>query len=349
MKFYPISTLVCLLAFGTLFFCCGNYRQNKEDEAIYGKLFKPYKDSLLQVSVVNNVQWKGNSNIKTTAIIQTKKVIFEMYLSQIDPSLYGFDTEKYYYTDIKYSILFNDEKLDEDFLYQKNNMKSGMLYDNMNDSSGVFFEPRSLIDRFPVKIIIPLYFARKFGEGKMLTIKIRVWQDYFMSQKRDKPSEPGKVTMEEIRDTLKTKLIDNVYSISFKMPPIYKTEIICDSFALQNDTSWSPGGSDNTLFKSSYPDLFYSLDDYGYFTQSTSHIEKSTDKFEYGDTLVLYRYKLHEPFNLRIFDYDFLSKNDQLADTMLDPEQLPDNKTNVLKFGHVKHFYLKKKNYGKIN
>lgn len=349
MKLSLFFKITGACVFSVLFFCCGGYRRDNEDEAIYGKLFKPYKDSLLTVSVSNKVQWKGNSGIKTSAIIQTKKLIFEMNFSHIDPSLYGFDVEKYYFADLKYSISFNNENLVTEFSDYKRNMKSGRLYENMNDSSGIFYEEKSLKENFPIKIIIPLYFARKFEEGKMVTVQIRVWQDYFLSRKRNKPNEPGKVTMEEIRDTLKTKLIDNVYSISFKMPAVYKTEIICDSLILQNDTSWSPGGSDNTLFKSSYPDLFYSVDDYGYFTQSTSHIEKSTDKFEEGDTLVLYRYKPHEPFDLRIFDYDFLSKNDQLADTMLDPEQLPNNKTSILKFGHVSRFYLRKKDHGKIN
>ncbi len=343
MKNIKLLNFISFLIFIIALISCRNHSNGLSNGS-----FKEYEDADLKVSTVNG-EWKGNEMIKPTAIIQSMKVIFQLNLDNIKPEAYPFDSKKYTSTDLQYSLLFNEENLLPEFLNYKGNSKSGALYSSLNDSSGVFFETRSLSYNSAIKLIVPVYFMKKFKAGTDVKVKVRVWQDYFISEK-SYDQNPGKsVSMSDTRDTLRKKLIDNVYSFSFKMPTVFKTEIICDSFALQNNEKWSPGGSDNTLFKSSYPDLFYLLEDYAYFDQASSHIEKSTAKFEMGDTVALYRYKLHEPFKLKVYDYDYLSKNDVLGDTLLDPESISDNNTTVLAFRHVERFYLRKKNYGKIN
>ncbi len=347
VKIKPTYFFLVIMIAGTMLSCDHSSSGNtNKEEAV--SLFQPYPDSVLAVKMVSLFKdWKGNSLIAARADISNMKFVFELDLSKVNANLANLSNkDNFTNSDLYIEMLVNGVSFKNELLEIKENRKSGTLYSDLNDSTGVFLLKYSNTQNYPVRITVPLFVFRRLPANKIYEIKVHVWQNYFLCD-RQHPTNNDRPKY--YPDTLNMKLIDNIYSISFKMPDVLRSDIICDSIVLQNDEKWSPSGSDHTLFKSSYPDIFYSLEDYSGFQQNTSHIEKSTDKFDKGDTLTLFRYKKHEPFYFNVYDYDNLSNNDLLGDTVFDPESLKTNTTLKLKFGHVARCYVKLKNYGKIN
>jgi len=204
-------------------------------------------------------------------------------------------------------------------------------------------------DRY-IEVEVPLFAFSKFPANKQITIDVHVWQDYFLSEEKlKKITENGFEREVYYRDTLKTKLIDNTYSFTLTVPAIYKSDIICDSIVLQNDSIWNPYGSDNTLWKSTLPDIYFAIHDLYNNIQGSSAVEKSTAKFTVGDTVPYYHYVEKEPFYINVYDFDMLSKNDLLGWKKEKIDKFSNNKNYCLKFGHVDQFCFRRRYFGKIN
>ncbi len=328
-------------------FSCNAPLVKEASEKTDTKLFLPYRDSMIVVKTNSLNPWSGNLLMGVNAAIKNMKIVFDFDLAEAYKELYNLSVKNNFDDiELNFEFTFNGEKVIKELQEIKKEKNSGTMYSSFDDSTGVFFEKIYLQGNRPVRIIIPLYILRRFKANTKILVNVRIWQDYFLC---DKKSTLANGTQKYFVDTLVKKLIDNSYSFSLSVPPINMSEIICDSIVLQNDKDWNPAGSDNTIFKSSYPDIFYSIIDYSNFEQSSSHIEKSTSKFTQGDTLLFYYYKKNEPFYLEVRDFDFLSRNDLLGDTVLNQELMPENKTLILKFRHVNCFYLRKKTRGKIN
>jgi hypothetical protein len=312
-----------------------------------------YQDLELPVLVQQKQAWGGNKSLTTNAKIKKMKLHFSLAINDIPASLMPVSISK---NDTFPSAIFNIELLNNNQKTEValNPQKHSWLYRNgIRESSKTIDFTSDLLtlnrDRY-IEITVPLFALSKFPANKQIALDLHVWQDYFLSEEKHRTVvEQGEEHVVYYRDTLKTKLIDNVYTLHLTIPSIYKSEIICDSIVLQNDKDWSPYGSDNTLWKSTLPDIYFAIHDLYCLIQGSSTVEKSTDKFTVGDTVPYYHYREQEQFYIYVNDYDALSNDDVLGAYKDDISAFENSKTYCLNFGHIRKFYFRKKYYGRIN
>ncbi len=164
------------------------------------------------------------------------------------------------------------------------------------------------------RIEIPLYALKDYPAGLKVQLNLRLWQDVFVGEEIwTKKKQDGDDMDYLYRDTLKKELIDNVYSFNITVPEIYKTQFVCDSIKLQNDSAWNPYGSDNTIWKSSLPDIYFCVSDGFWNEQMRSHTEKSSFSFDSPDTLNYYHYTNDAVFRIEVLDHDNLSRDEVLG------------------------------------
>jgi hypothetical protein len=352
---------VCLLCFFLSSCVSDNYREqgdaaNPADPASYkDKETKPmYKDLELQLSAKQSA-WNGNSNLRAHAAIRSMKLIFDLDLAAFKtPMLPLSETKKdtFFETILNMEVLFNGQPIlfdipdtDKGWLLKTSMIK--LPGREMDFESG----PIYLNSSKNLQLSIPLFVLAACKSGSTGTVSVRVWQDVFIGRLKKKITkmEYGPELVDLYSDTLKAKLIDNTYTFSLTVPQIYRSDIVCDSIILQDDANWSPHGSDNTLWKSTYPDIYFSLSDLYDQPQSSSVTEKSTGKFTLGDTLSFYHYSPSEPFSITVYDYDVLSQDDVLGEWKGELSAFKNNASYALKFGHVKPFFIRKKEFGQVN
>lgn len=156
---------------------------------------------------------------------------------------------------------------------------------------------------------IPFYAFHKLKQGKQ-TIELHMWQDTFRGDAYD--SIYNKVKTRYCNYAQKI-ILEAKVQFEIDVPRIYKSTIIGYGLQLKNDSTFSPIGMDNTIWNSSYPDIYWTLSyPTGRFYAQTDY-EKSTDKYEGSDTFDLYHYYLKDSIQIEVFDHDGLSRDDGMG------------------------------------
>ncbi|MDP2387551.1 MAG: hypothetical protein Q8M29_14335 [Bacteroidota bacterium] len=351
---------ICFLAFASVFVfgaCSG--RSGEESEAVIESENEEQKEQFyanlhLPVELKQNASWPGNRKISASAEVREMQVVFSLKIDDLPKFIIPISADKQdTFLNTRYNLSFacNSQPLK----VVMNPEKHRWFYRN-----GFGTEADSLLDHTTninklnrdkyIEVRFPLFALSRFPANKSITIDVHVWQDCFLSEEKQRKEVINQISFNAYyRDTLKVKLIDNVYSFKVTVPEIYKTDIICDSIVLQNDAEWNPAGSDHTLWKSTYPDIYFSIHDLYDNIQGSSTVEKSTAKFTIGDTIPYYHYKERETFYINVYDFDMLSKNDILGWQKTNLSKFKEAQNYCLKFGHVNQFCFRKKYFGKIN
>lgn len=293
----------------------------------------------LKTELDNKSSWKPADKIEAKVIAKENILRIEFDFGKLKNELLNGIVYK---GDTLESTIFNMQLLCNGKLMNPDLVKGRFTV--CNDSSCIFYSAAvplksNMVDR----IEIPLYALKDYPAGSKVQLQIRLWQDCFVGEEIWTKKKIGNYESTFIyRDTLYKKLIDNVYSFSVTVPEIYKTQIVCDSIKLQNDTAWSPLGSDNTIWKSSLPDIYFCVSDEFWNEQSRSHTEKSSSSFDVPDTLNYYHYDDNAVFRIEVLDHDNLSRDDVLGTWKGRLGGLSNKKRYLLKFGHIDKFYVKK-------
>ncbi|MCD6067262.1 MAG: hypothetical protein K0S33_2088 [Bacteroidetes bacterium] len=327
--------------------------QGKGSQQQLTKTDPMYKDLDLSLALQQS-EWKGNEAFKTKAEIRSMQLIFDLTLSPVNTSLIPLSANKkdtFAETILTMEVLFDGKPIEFDI---PNPEKSWLKRTSLQKLPGTAMSFTSgtwnLTGSKDLRLVLPLFIFSGLKANSEGTVSIRVWQDLFIGPQHKKETRVpiGAPVVSYYHDTLRTKLIDNTYSFSFTIPRVYRTAIICDSLILQNDSEWSTSGSDNTIFKSSYPDIYFSVKDLYENKQNSSETQKSTTWFS-GDSISFFHYSPSEPFSITVYDYDVLSKDDVLGDWKGELSAFENNKRYPLKFGHIKTFYFRKKECGQMN
>lgn len=332
-----------LMLFGM--FSCFNEQEEAEIERSKANFFtnNGYE---VKTELKNNSAWKPADKIEAKIIAEENEIRIKFDFSKLKNELLNGIVYK---GDTLRSTIFNMQLMCNGKLMTPYLVKGKFTI--CEDSSCTFYTSvvrlrSTMLDR----VEIPLYALKDFPAGSKVQLNLRLWQDCFVGEEIWTKKKQGGYDMNYIyRDTLKKKLIDNVYSFNVAVPEIYRTQIVCDSLKLQNDSAWNPYGSDNTIWKSSLPDIYFSVSDEFWNEQARSHTEKSSATFDVPDTLNYYHYTKDATFRIEVLDHDNLSRDDVLGTWKGQLTLLENKKRYALKFGHVEKFYLKKIEHGLQN
>jgi hypothetical protein len=192
----------------------------------------------------------------------------------------------------------------------------------------------------------PLYALHDLKKGKQ-TFELVFSQELFTDEVPVRHKDKS-LDMVHLYD--KRPLLNGSIKFDVEMPAIYKTIIYGQGLVLRNDSVFSPAGMDNTLFQSSYPDIYWSIFyPLNHFYVQTDY-EKSTGRYEAHDTFNLYHYYKNDSLGFGVYDHDNFSNDDGLGYWEGNLEELKRAKYNkVLRFGAIDHFDLKVKEMGVVN
>jgi hypothetical protein len=196
----------------------------------------------------------------------------------------------------------------------------------------------------PFEFKVPLYAFNKLKRGKN-TVELFCRQDIFCS-----PSTFSKLQIDpikkdssyrSIRNYSRSSLIAFTAKFDINVPQIFKTTIYGYGIELRNDSLYSPAGMDNTIWNSSYPDVYWTISFPKDEFYCSSDFQKSTGYYDLKDTFYLYHYTPDDSITIGVWDHDNLSRDDYIAYQRFSLSQFPQQKVVKVPFGNIKAFELK--------
>jgi len=197
-----------------------------------------------------------------------------------------------------------------------------------------------------INFVIPLYAFHNLKKGKQ-TIELSMSQSLFTEEVkvlRGSSEDSDYMHVYETKPLLNARVRFDV-----NIPPIYKSIVYGYGLQLKNDSTFSPAGMDHTLWKSSYPDLYWTINYPVNVFYTQTPVEKSTDRYTAYDTFNLYHYYANDSIDICVYDHDNLSKDDGLGYWTGPLERLSRSRINRISFGNVKAFDVKVEKKGLIN
>ncbi len=168
------------------------------------------------------------------------------------------------------------------------------------------------------ELSLPFYLFRNLKAG-LHNLSVSISQNSFQGWVEDS-------TLVQLNDTAKTKVwkkfpktlssskLQVEFAFQIRVPKVYQTDICISEVELRNDSVYSPSGSDNTIFQSSYPDLYFSSHNIQVGSPSYyfSPTVKSTSDAIYNDTIHFLHYYPKDSISFSLFDHDNWSKDDYI-------------------------------------
>lgn len=153
---------------------------------------------------------------------------------------------------------------------------------------------------------LPMYAFHHLKQGKQ-TIELKMYQNVFVG---DKYVANENKTEKHFYFSENASLVYATLKFDIDVPAIYKTIIYGNGLELKNDSTFSPAGMDNTIWNSSYPDIYWTVSyPVGNYYCQTPY-ETSTDRYVAHDTFPLYHYHTNDSMAIGVFDHDNLSRDD---------------------------------------
>lgn len=197
------------------------------------------------------------------------------------------------------------------------------------------------------------YFAFSKVKPGVKEIELRIFQEGFYSAisyrvgRRDSSSADS--VFSYVRNKSPLSLLKAKVAFKLNVPPIYKTGLCNEMIELRDDSTYSPSGSDHTIWNSSYPDLYWTIDHPLEKNYVRSDYEKSTAQYTRRDTFYVFHYSMNDSIDINIWDHDNLSKDDFIANGRFAMSQFRPGKTNRFSFGPVRRAEIKALSFGVIN
>lgn len=223
--------------------------------------------------------------------------------------------------------------------YKKNKTSLRWQTDSSETSKNLSFVSDTLYlsESNEINYEIPFHVFHNLKSGNQ-TIELRIWQNTFRGYSRDSIFKNNKYSY---CNYTQKSLLDARVKFNINIPPIYKSTVYGFGLQLKNDSTFSPVGMDNTIWNSSYPDiywtLFYPVDEF----YSQTGYQKSTDRYTDSDTFELYHYYLNDSLSIGVYDHDDLSRDDGLGYWTGSMDFLRREPRRRFSFGNIKWFDIK--------
>lgn len=220
--------------------------------------------------------------------------------------------------------------------YKKNKNTVRWLIDSSETRSNLSLtsDTFSLLSSNHIIYEIPFHAFHNLKQGTQ-TIELRIWQNTFKGKGHEVVNKTDRYNY----CNYATKcILDARVKFDINIPPVYKSSVYGFGLQLKNDSTFNPAGMDNTLWNSSYPDIYWTL----YYPTDNVYAQtayqKSTDAYTYLDTFELYHYYQNDSIGIGVFDHDDLSRDDGLGYWTGSMDFLRREPRRRFSFGHIKWF-----------
>ncbi|MBN8695476.1 MAG: hypothetical protein J0L87_03005 [Bacteroidetes bacterium] len=191
---------------------------------------------------------------------------------------------------------------------------------------------------------LPYYAFHHIKSGKQ-KFTLKVYQTLFMDELRLKTDSTYKyLKLYDPKQLFATEI-----SFELNIPKIYKSRLYGYGLQLRNDSIFSPAGMDNTIWNSSYPDIYWSVFYPTDMIYAQTPYQKSTDRYEGNDTFILYHYYKNDSIGIGVYDHDNLSPDDGLGYKVVDLRSMERKYPKRLSFDAIKSMDLKLQQEGAVN
>lgn len=212
-------------------------------------------------------------------------------------------------------------------------------------------DTENLKEVYSIPFSIPFYAFKNLRAGEN-QLELRITQSTFCSENKFSKlyvDSLGDSTYHDVRNIMKAPLLSCIVKFKLNVPKIFKTTLYCESIELRNDTVYSPAGMDNTLWNSSYPDVYWTVDFPNTDFYCSSDYQRSTSLYDLKDTFYLYHYTPNDSIYIGVWDHDNLSRDDYISYERFSINQFAQNKITKFAFENIKEFRLKVSRQGYIN
>ncbi|MCW3071532.1 MAG: hypothetical protein JWO44_1422 [Bacteroidetes bacterium] len=195
---------------------------------------------------------------------------------------------------------------------------------------------------------IPFYAFHELKKGKR-SVVLKISEHLFTAAHIEEKKGNAGMYDSTVYLTDSRPLLSMSARFDLDVPPVHESIIYGYGLVLRNDSTFSPSGMDNTIFKSSLPDIYWMLYyPVGEFYAKTDY-QTSTDAYNGKDTFRLYHYYAADSIGIGVYDHDNLSRDDGLGSWTGPLEKLSVHKINRINFGYVKSFDVKAEKKGIVN
>lgn len=201
-------------------------------------------------------------------------------------------------------------------------------------------------------IVIPFYAFHTLKQGNH-NVEIKITQGVVRSNHDNKVKYYDQtfkhISDKYVRFHANFPLIDVSLNCKINIPAIYQTVLYNKNIEVKNDSTFNPYSSDNTIWRSSLPDMYWEVyypNEKPYFS---SHYVGSTTQYTNYDTVNLYHYCMADTLGFGVFDHDNLSKDDCLGYKQFGLKSIIKNKWLVTTFDYIKVFSIKADYKGVVN
>jgi hypothetical protein len=254
-------------------------------------------------------------------------------------------------TAFNFNICHNGKLLEGADLTDKRSDHSYFGY-NKWLSKTISFQSDSLDlkNTYTIPFTIPMYAFQKLHAGPN-DLELKISQSHFFSDKFSKlyVDSLDDSTYHDVRNFIKAPLISATLKFRLNIPKIFKTTLYGHSIELRNDSVYSPLGMDNTIWNSSLPDVYWTVDFPDQEFYCSSDYQKSTYMYDAKDTFYLYHYTPYDSIMIGVWDHDNLSRDDYISYERFSLGKFRSNEISSFSFDNIKEFKLKVVRQGYIN
>jgi hypothetical protein len=201
-------------------------------------------------------------------------------------------------------------------------------------------------------IAIPFYAFHTLKQG-VHNLEIKITQGVVRSNHDNKVTYYDQtfkhISDKYVRFHANFPLIDISLKCKVNVPAIHHTILYNKNIEVKKDSTFNPYSSDNTIWKSPLPDMYWQVyypNEKPYFS---SHYVSSTTQYTNEDTVNLYHYNMADTLGFGVFDHDNLSKDDCLGYKQFGLKSIIKNKWLVTTFDNIKVFSVQADYKGIIN
>lgn len=211
-------------------------------------------------------------------------------------------------TAFNFDFYYNNQLLTSDYKSINNTLRWKTDTTETKNKLCVISDTTDFEDGNSISFKMPLHAFHNLKSGKR-NIRIKVYQTLFTDEcyvKTDSTSRYQHLYADK-------KLFETEIEFDITVPKIYKSKLIGFGLELKNDSTFSPSGMDNTIWNSSYPDIYWAVFYPKTVLYAQTEYQKSTDRYEGKDTFTLYHYTPHDTVGIGVYDHDNLSRDDGLG------------------------------------
>lgn len=307
--------------------------------------FNPYKEKIrtpksVDYSVVSRSPLFNKKNTSLTIDTLNNSLIVKLTLNGMKDLPYPIDKkdkDTLNETAFNFDFYFNGKIIQSD--YRKNNNTLRWQKDTSQTANNLNFVSDTLYLSVINEIVyeIPFNVFHNLKQGKQ-TLELRIWQNTFKGKEHEVKT---KYDRSHYCNRATKSILDAKVKFDIIIPPIYKSTVYGFGLQLKNDSTFNPATMDNTLWNSSYPDIYWTL----YYPinkfYAQTNYQKSTDIYTDSDTFNLYHYYLNDSLGIGVYDHDDLSRDDWMGNWNGQMDFLRIEPKRRFTFSNIKWFDIK--------